>query len=176
MRIYIIGYMGAGKSTTSKKLARRLEMDCYDTDRLFEERYHIAVDNFFKKYDEALYRRLETQILQSTADYDNAVIATGGGTACFNDNMQWMNQNGLTVFLKVSPMTSFHRLSKSKVRRPLVMNKSPEELLEFIQTNYTERMHFYEQAMITAKGEDLDIEALVNDILSFSSPTSTPKG
>ena len=164
MRIYLVGYMSAGKSTTAKRLASRLGMEAYDTDRLFEERFRITVNDFFKKYDEPLYRKLETQILHDTLQYDNAVIATGGGTPCFNDNMEWMNQHGQTVFLKISPQSAVVRLSQSKVRRPKVYGKSPEELEAFIQQNYAERMPFYEKAMLTVKGEDLDIESLVEKI------------
>lgn len=167
MRIYLVGYMSAGKSTTAKRLASRLGMEAYDTDRLFEERYRITVSDFFKKYDEPLYRKLETQILYDTLQYDNAVIATGGGTACFNDNIGWMNQNGITVFIKVSPHSAVVRLSQSKVRRPKVYGKSAEELEEFIQKNYAERMPFYEKAMLTVKGEDLDIEALAAAVISL---------
>ena len=143
-------------------------MEAFDTDKLFEERFRISTCDFFKKYDEPLYRKLETQILQGTADLDNAVIATGGGTACFNGNMEWMNQNGITVFLKISPQSAIDRLSHSKVRRPLVYNKSPEELEEFVRKNYTERMGFYEQAQLTVKGENLDLEALANAILNLN--------
>ena len=167
MRIYLVGYMSAGKSTTSKRLARQLGMEPFDTDRLFEERFRIATNDFFKKYDEPLYRKLETQILHGTAGLDNAVIATGGGTACFNDNMEWMNRHGITVFLKISPKTALDRLSHSKVRRPLVFNKSPEELEEFIRANYVARMPYYEQARLTVKGENLDIEALAQAILNL---------
>ena len=167
MRIYLVGYMSAGKSTTCKRLARQLGLDSYDTDHLFEERFCISTSDFFKKYDEPLYRKLETQILQGTEALDNAVIATGGGTACFNDNMEWMNQHGITVFLKISPKTAVDRLSHSKVKRPLVSNKTPEELEEFIQKNYTDRMGFYEQAQLTVKGENLDVEALAQAILSL---------
>lgn len=174
MRIYIVGYMGAGKSTTAKRLAHRLGLDCYDTDRLFEEKYRISVNDFFHKYDENLYRKLETLILQSTEQYENAVIATGGGTACFNDNMNWMNHHGITVFLKVSPLTSYNRLLHSKVKRPLAIDKSPEELLEFINTNYTARMSYYEQAQIVVKGENLDLELLINAINGFNAPASVP--
>lgn len=156
--------MGAGKSTTSKRLARRLGMESYDTDRLFEEKYHISASDFFKKYDEALYRRLETQILHDTINYEHAVIATGGGTACFNNNMEWMNQHGFTIFLKISPQTAINRLSQSKVRRPLVFGKTTEELTAFIQKNYAERMPFYEQAQLIFKGEDCDIDALTASI------------
>lgn len=164
VRIYLVGYMGAGKSTTSKRLARRLGMESYDTDRLFEEKYHISASDFFKKYDEALYRRLETQILHDTINYEHAVIATGGGTACFNNNMEWMNQHGFTIFLKISPQTAINRLSQSKVRRPLVFGKTTEELTAFIQKNYAERMPFYEQAQLIFKGEDCDIDALTASI------------
>ena len=164
MRIYLVGYMSAGKSTTAKRLANKLNMEAYDTDRMFEERYRISVGDFFQKYDEPLYRKLESQILHETLSLDNAVIATGGGTACFNDNMDWMNQNGFTIFLKISPKSAVIRLSQSKVRRPKVYGKSPEELEEFIRNNYAERMPFYEQAQLTVKSEDLDIELLVEEI------------
>lgn len=160
MRIYLVGYMGAGKSTTAKRLAHRLGMESFDTDRLFEEKYHISANDFFKKYDEALYRKLETQILHDTVNIEHAVIATGGGTPCFNDNMDWMNQNGITIFLRISPETAIHRLSQSKVKRPKVVDKTPEELAEFVQKNYAERMPFYEKAQLTFKGEDCDLDAL----------------
>ncbi len=174
MRIYLVGYMGAGKSTTAKRLARRLDMEAYDTDRMFEEKYHISVNDFFKKYDEPLYRKLETLILQSTETLDNTVIATGGGTACFNENMEWMNRHGITVFLKISPQTIVNRLTHSKVKRPLVFNKTPEELEPYVFQNYQERMPFYEQAQLTAKGEDLDLEALLEALKPLIPPTSTP--
>lgn len=176
MRIYIVGYMGAGKSTAAKRLAHRLGVECYDTDRMFEARYHISVNDFFHKYDETLYRKLETQILQSTEQYENAVIATGGGTACFNGNIEWMNQHGLTVFLKVSPMTSYNRLLQSKVKRPLAVDRTPEELLDFINKNYTERMSYYEKAQMVVKGEDLDLDVLVEAIQKLNPQASAPEG
>lgn len=164
MRIYLVGYMGAGKSTTAKRLAKRLGVESYDTDRMFEEKYHISINDFFNKYDEPLYRKLETQILHDTEQLDNVVISTGGGTACFNDNMEWMNQHGFTVFLKISPESAVARLQQSKVKRPVVMNRTPEELAEFIPQNYAARMPFYEQAKLTFKGENCDIEALIASI------------
>ncbi len=164
MRIYLVGYMGAGKSSTSKRLAGRLGWEAYDTDRLFEARFRISINDFFHKYDAELFRRLEAQVLRDTLAYDDAVIATGGGTPCFNNNMEWMNGNGLTVFLNISPQSAFTRLSQSKVKRPILVDKSPEEMEAFILQNYTERMPFYEQAQLTVKGENLDLDALVNAI------------
>ncbi len=160
MRIYLVGYMGAGKSTTSKRLANKLGWEAYDTDRLFEERFKISINDFFHKYDANLYRKLETQILHDTLKYDNAVIATGGGTPCFNNNMEWMNQHGFTIFLRVSPQSAISRLSQSKVKRPILIDKTQEELAEFIMKNYAERLPFYEQAQLTFKGEDCDVEQL----------------
>ena len=160
MRIYLVGYMGAGKSTTSKRLAQKLGWEAFDTDRLFEARYKISINDFFHKYDAELYRKLETQILYETLSLDNAVIATGGGTACFNDNMEWMNQNGFTIFLKISPQSAIIRLSQSKVKRPVLIDKSTEELADFITKNYAERLPFYEQAQLTFKGEDCDVDTL----------------
>lgn len=173
-RIYIVGFMGSGKTTTAKRLARRLEMEWYDTDRMFEERFHISVNDFFQKYDEPLYRRLETEMLHSTEQFENAIISTGGGTACFNDNMDWMNQHGLTLFLRVSPQTAYDRLLHAKVKRPLAVNKTPTELQAFVNECFAERLPFYEQAQITIKGEDLDLETLVKTIQELNTPFSTP--
>ena len=160
-RIYLVGYMGAGKTTAAKRLAHRLGWEHYDTDALFEEKYHISVDDFFHKYDEALFRKLESQILQSTENLENAVISTGGGTPCFNDNMTWMNGHGTTVFLKISPQTAVNRIVNSKKKRPLAAGKTEAELATFVEKHYGARMSFYGQAQHVVKGEDLDIEALL---------------
>ncbi len=160
-RIYLVGYMGAGKTTAAKRLAHRLDWEHYDTDALFEEKYHISVDDFFHKYDEALFRKLESQILQSTENLENTVISTGGGTPCFNDNMAWMNEHGTTVFLKISSQTAVSRIMLSKKKRPLAAGKTEAELATFVEKHYGARMSFYEQAQHVVKGEDLDIEALL---------------
>ncbi len=160
-RIYLVGYMGAGKTTAAKRLAHRLGWEHYDTDALFEEKYHISVDDFFHKYDEALFRKLESQILQSTENLENAVISTGGGTPCFNDNMAWMNEHGKTVFLKISPQSAVSRIMLSKKKRPLVTDKTEAELTAFVKKHYGARMSFYEQAQLVVKGEDLDLETLI---------------
>lgn len=163
-RIYIVGYMGAGKTTAAKRLARRLGWDVADTDALFEEKYRISVDDFFQKYDEPLYRKLESEILKSTGDSDHIVISTGGGTACYFDNMEWMNQHGLTVFMQISPKAAVDRVLHSRHKRPLARGKSEEELLKFVSRHYASRMPFYAQAKITVKSEDFDLDALMQRI------------
>ena len=163
-RIYIVGYMGAGKTTSARRLAHRLGWEVVDTDALFEEKYKISVNDFFNKYDEPLYRKLESEVLKATESLDHVVVSTGGGTACYFDNMEWMNQHGLTVFLRISPQAAVDRVIHSRHKRPLVEGKSEEELTEFVNQHYASRMVFYEQAKITVESENLDVEGMMNKI------------
>ena len=163
-RIYIVGYMGAGKTTAARRLANHLGWEVVDTDAMFEEKYKISVCDFFNKYDEPLYRKLESEVLKSTADLENVVVSTGGGTACYFDNMEWMNQHGLTVFLRISQKAVVDRLVHAKRKRPLAEGKTEAELTEFVNRHYTSRLPFYEQAKITVKAEDLDLENLIKQI------------
>ena len=163
-RIYIVGYMGAGKTTAARRLAQRMGWEVVDTDALFEEKYKISVNDFFNKYDEPLYRKLEAEVLKSTESLENVVVSTGGGTACYFDNMEWMNQHGLTVFLRISEKAVVDRLLHAKRKRPLAIGKSETELTEFVANHYTARLPFYEQAKITVKAEDLDLGGLIRQI------------
>ena len=163
-RIYLVGYMGAGKTTVARRLANHLGWEVVDTDAMFEEKYRISVCDFFNKYDEPLYRKLESEVLKSTADLENVVVSTGGGTACYFDNMDWMNQHGLTVFLRISQKAVVDRLLHAKRKRPLAEGKTESELTEFVTRHYTERLPFYEQAKITVKAEDFDLESFIKQI------------
>ncbi len=165
MRVYLIGYMGSGKTTTSKRLASVLGLPCYDLDQLFEEQYKIDIPHFFERYDESLFRKLESQLLKDTLQLDQAIVATGGGTPCFYDNMQWMNEHGLTVYIQMQAESVFHRLKSSKRKRPLVAQKTDEELNEFIREHMRQRNIFYSQAHIIVKGESLDVKGLTEKIL-----------
>ena len=167
-KIYIVGYMGAGKTTAAKRLAHRLGWEVADTDALFEEKYRISVDDFFQKYDEPLYRKLESEILKSTESLDKVVISTGGGTACYFDNMDWMNQHGLTVFMRISPAAAVDRVLHSRHKRPLARGKTEAELMEFVSQHYAARMPFYERAQITVKSEDFDLEGLMMMIEKYN--------
>lgn len=160
-RIYLVGYMGAGKTTTARRLAQRLGWEVADTDAMFEEKYKISVCDFFNKYDEDLYRKLESEVLKSTESMENVVVSTGGGTACYFDNMDWMNRHGLTVFMRISSTAAVDRVLHSRHKRPLAEGKSEAELMEFVNQHYASRLPFYEQAQITVKSEDLDLDDLV---------------
>lgn len=156
--------MGAGKTTTARRLAQRMGWEVVDTDALFEEKYKISVNDFFNKYDEPLYRKLESEVLKATESLEHVVVSTGGGTACYFDNMEWMNQHGLTVFMRISPQAAVDRVIHSRHKRPLAEGKSEEELTEFVNRHYASRMPFYEQAQITVKSEDFDLEDAIKKI------------
>ncbi len=167
MRIYLIGYMGSGKSTVSKRLARIFHLDCYDLDDLFEQRFKVSISQFFEKYDESLFRRLESQLLKETALLENAVIATGGGTPCFYDNMDWMNHLGITVFLEMSLSGIISRVKNSKKKRPILMNKSDDEMAHFVHEHLRHRNIYYSQAQIITPAESIDYQALAGKIELF---------
>ena len=156
--------MGAGKTTAARRLANRLGWDVADTDDLFEAKYHISVCDFFHKYDEPLYRKLESEVLKATESLENVVISTGGGTACYFDNMEWMNQHGLTIFMRISTEAVVNRLVHAKRKRPLAEGKSEEELAAFVSQHYASRIPFYEQARLTAKSENRDLDTLIGQI------------
>ena len=171
-RIYLVGYMGAGKTTTARRLANKLGWQVVDTDALFEEKYKISVNDFFNKYDEPLYRKLESEVLKETERLENVVVSTGGGTACYFDNMEWMNSHGLTVFLRISPQAAVDRVLHSRHKRPLAIGKSEAELTEFVNQHYASRLSFYEQARITVKSEDLDLGNLMQLIENEENATN----
>lgn len=161
-RIYLCGYMGAGKSSLAKKLASKLGWSAFDLDDIFEEKYKISVGDFFDKYDESLFRKFESTLLKETSGLDKAVIATGGGTPCFYDNMEWMNANGTTVFVNISTKTAVNRILSSKKKRPLVLGKTEEELFLYVEKHYSDRLPYYNKAQVTIKGESININELVS--------------
>ncbi|HMM11319.1 MAG TPA: shikimate kinase [Bacteroidales bacterium] len=164
MRVYLVGYMGAGKTTLSRRLSAQLGMEHADLDELFEARYKISIPDFFRKYDETLFRRLESHLLKETVLTDHIVYSTGGGTACYYDNMEWMNRHGLTVYLQMDPQSIVHRLSNAKKKRPLILSKTSDELLEFVREHLRARNIYYSQAKIIVKGESIDVDALAQQI------------
>jgi shikimate kinase len=166
MKIYLVGYMGSGKTTNGRQLARRLHMDFLDLDEFIERTYRISIPLFFGKYDEKAFRTVERESLHKTLSSDNIVISTGGGTPCFFDNMDWMNQNGLTVYLKMHPKSLYIRLTESKKTRPLIKQKPEAELTDFIMSSLEYRETFYSKAAITVKGESLDIDQLAGELLN----------
>jgi shikimate kinase len=162
MNIYLVGYMGSGKSTIGRQLSRKLNYIHLDLDDFFEENYRISIMDFFEKYDEATFRKIETILLKKTLDFQDHVISTGGGTPCFNDNMNLINQNGISVYIRMNPVSLFNRLKNAKRPRPRTAFLDDEALITRIEEDLNVRREFYEQARLTIKGESIDIDALVS--------------
>ena len=144
--IIIIGYMGAGKTTVGKALAKELGVMFYDLDWYIETRMHKTVKQIFDENGESGFRQIEHNMLHEVAEFENVVVSCGGGTPCFFDNMDYMNQLGETVYLKASPDTLYAHLKMGKGVRPLLLNKTPEEVQVFIREQLKQREPFYEKA------------------------------
>jgi shikimate kinase len=166
MRIFLVGYMGCGKTTVGRQLAKLLNYAHLDLDVLFEAEYKITIADFFKKYDEIAFRKIEHQLLLSTFNLENHVISTGGGTPCFFNNMDLINQHGISVYIKMHPKSLFFRLLNSKRTRPLTSGLDEVSLLKSIEEKLAKRETFYNQAQIIVKGEDIDVAALVRILKS----------
>lgn len=144
--IIIIGYMGAGKTTVGKALAKELGIMFYDLDWYIETRMHKTVKQIFDESGEDGFRQIEHNMLHEVAEFENIVLSCGGGTPCFFDNMDYMNQLGETVYLKTSPETLYAHLKMGRGVRPLLLNKTPEEVQVFIREQLQKREPFYEKA------------------------------
>lgn len=160
MLLYLLGYMYSGKTTVGRQLAQCLGYRFVDLDQLFEERYHTSIPLFFNRYGEEAFRKLEQAVLHSTQEMDDAVISTGGGTPCYFDNMQWINAHGVSIYLDVSTEVIIERARRSRKQRPVLANKSTEELRTFIQTQLSQRLPYYSQATLVFPADDPDISLL----------------
>ncbi len=146
IRIFLIGYMGAGKTTLGRAFAREMNVSFIDLDWYIEERFHKSVRELFTHRGEASFRELERNMLHEVGEFEDVVISTGGGTPCFFDNMEYMNACGQTVFLEVHPDVLFRRLRVATSQRPVLQGKTDEELRAFIAQALQERARYYAQA------------------------------
>ena len=144
IRIFLTGYMGAGKTTLGKAFARELNVPFIDLDWYIEERFHKSIRELFVERGEASFRELERNMLHEVSEFENVIISTGGGTPCFFDNMDYMNGHGQTVFL--DPDILFNRLRVATHQRPILQGKTDEELRAFIVDALDKRAPFYLQA------------------------------
>ena len=159
--------MGSGKSKTGEALARIFHYSFMDTDSLVEAREKKSVSGIFRENGEDYFRIAETEVLHELEPVKNVVIATGGGLPCFHGNMEWMNSQGITVYLEANDGLLFHRLVRSKEGRPLIENLSDVELMEQISMNIVVRKPFYKKAMITVGAANLDVKSLAQTIKKY---------
>ena len=156
-RIILIGYMGAGKTTIGKALSKELGIVFYDLDWYIESRMRKTVSEIFAERGEEGFRQIEYNMLHEVAEFEDVIISCGGGTPCFFDNMDYLNQQGQVVYLKAEPEVLYKHLLMAKVERPLLKGKSKEELLKFIKEQLEKREPFYTKAHYT-----LDVSLMDN--------------
>lgn len=156
-RIILIGYMGAGKTTVGKALARELGLQFYDLDWYIESRMHKTVAQIFEESGEEGFRQIERSMLHEVAEFEDVVVSCGGGTPCFFDNMDYMNTQGETVYLKASPEVLYEHLKMGKTVRPLLLNKTSDEVKVFIKEQLEKRELYYSKAKHT-----LDVNLMNN--------------
>lgn len=170
-RIFLIGYMGSGKTTVGKLLTEKLGYSFVDMDHHIEEKQFKTVSQIFAELGEKKFRLLEQQCLHEVAEFENVVISTGGGAPCFFDNMEYMNARGLTVYLKLSPEQLAERLEASKVnKRPLLAERKGEELRRFIADGLAKRETFYANAALELTG---DFETVIENVFRIVTNSST---
>ena len=158
--IFLIGFMGSGKTYLGKIWAQQNGLDFYDLDEIIEQNEKRSIAEIFEKAGEEYFRKIETVALHQFSKIENAVIACGGGTPCFNANMQWMNENGITVYLSATPQYILSRIKEEKDKRPLINKLNEAELLFFIEQKLKEREPFYSQAKIILPVTDLHENSL----------------
>jgi shikimate kinase len=167
MRIYLIGYMGSGKSSLGKKLASRMGFSYIDLDKLIEEEQQQSVRDIFLEMGENAFRSLERLALHSTFNKDNLVVSTGGGSPVYFDNMDLMNTNGLTVYLLADADVLVNRLLNKQHLRPLIAGMSQEELHRFIEEQLKIRSSFYEKAKFHIQAKNLNPAILHAQIRAY---------
>lgn len=145
-RIILIGYMGAGKTTIGRALAKELGISFYDLDWYIESRRHKKVAQLFEEVGEEGFRLIEHNMLHEVAEFEDVVVSCGGGTPCFYDNIDYMNQQGQVVYLRCEPEVLHGHLLMSKNERPLLKGKTSDELIDFITRQLAVREPFYTKA------------------------------
>lgn len=145
-RIYLVGMMGVGKTTLGKQLAKQLHYSFFDLDKAIELAEGKSIAQLFEQYGESYFREAEQKALHATEGKDHIVIATGGGTPCYYNNMEWMNEHGITIYLKAEASFIISRVGQFPDKRPLLKGKSPGELKIFIEELLETRTPYYNAA------------------------------
>ena len=163
-RVFLIGFMGCGKTSWGKKLAAGLGYDFIDLDQVLEAQVGCTIAEYFASHGEEAFRKLESEVLKQTEYPENVIISTGGGLPCFFDHMDWMNSHGQTLYIQLSPRGLASRLENAKTPRPVLQGKKGEELVELIEHKLAERESFYLQATHHVDGIDMSVENLIKTV------------
>jgi len=168
-KIILVGYMAVGKTTIAQLLAKKIHFRMVDLDKVIEKKMNLTINQIFELKGEIYFRKLEHELFKEILENnENLIISTGGGTPCYANNHLFLNgENSISIYLKASIDIIFERLRNGKKNRPLVANKSEEELKEFVAKHLFERSYYYNQATCTVLIDNKDPESIVKEILEL---------
>lgn len=161
--IFLIGFMGSGKSTLGRALSRATGMQFIDLDLYIECRFHASVRDIFASQGEDAFRDIERRMLKEVCDFEDVIVACGGGTPCFFDNIDIMNRSGITVMLDASRPRLLQRLKLGRRKRPLIAAMTDEQLEQYISEALEIRMPYYSKASVTFMADRLDSADQINE-------------
>ena len=166
MRIFLIGYMGSGKTTFGRLVAEQTGLNFIDTDSYIENQQHKTIPEIFAELGEEKFRELEQKCLNEVSGLENVIISTGGGMPCYFDNMELMNRNGETIYIRFTPEELTDRLKTTQIHsRPILGSIPANDFLPFITKNLHKREPFYNQAKFIVRGTDEDIIRQINEYI-----------
>lgn len=168
-KIILLGYMGCGKSTIANRLSKITEIPYVDLDKRIEESANLSVTDIFDKHGEIYFRKLEREILIELLNTpEDLIIGLGGGTPCYSNNHELLQgDNIISIYLKASVETLFNRLVSNKSKRPLIADKSDEEMKEFIAKHLFDRSYYYNQALHKLVIDGRTKDETTHDILNI---------
>ena len=166
MKIFLIGFMGSGKTTVGKKLASTLGYLFMDMDKVIEEESGMPVIRIFDEKGEDEFRRMEHDLILRIIQMEDTVISTGGGVPCFDNNLELINKHGISIYLKMKPEDLLKRLKGSKYERPLIRDLSPKELDQYIRDKLKERESHYLKSKYVIDGSHPDVPGILEMIVA----------
>jgi shikimate kinase len=167
LNIYLIGFMGSGKTTIAKKISKSLNLKFLDTDKEIEKKTRSSINDIFNKKGELFFRQEEKKIVNEIINLENTVISTGGGLPCFNKNIDILNKSGCTIYLKCDKELLYNRLLVDKKNRPLIKGFNHKELKKYINNLLIKREKIYNKSKYTIVCNDLKTNELLRQINSL---------
>ncbi len=168
MKIFLLGLMGSGKSFWKKELAAKLKLPAYDLDQLIEAVEEASIPEIFESSGEPYFRKAEARMLRWFGEKKSFVLATGGGAPCFHENMNWMNQQGITIWLDEPVSVLVERLKNETANRPLLKHLDEKGLYQYLEKQLAERTPFYSKASIRVMGNEINLKTLLLKIKAYA--------
>jgi len=165
--VYLVGFMGCGKTTIGKRIADSLNWRFIDLDKRIEDETGLTINELFAIHGEDYFRKIEAATLRGLTFDSNCIVAVGGGTPCFKENMSFMFDSGYTIYLKLTPMQLAGRLKASVDGRPLIQNIQGTDLLDFIDKKLAKRSKWYKKSHLTIDGFKVNISLINKRIESY---------